>query len=220
MSMSRKTLKLVQKSLPQLRLCKDKLVLPPTEHIVRGFIFERTPYKGTFYLWSWVSPLFRVTLDYSTRIPKGEDVHLSKEKPDESAAVITSIVSANLASLESMRTPRDFLDHISWMIGNDTSNFLFDLAVTYFLVGRYDEALLTLRETSEAAERTAAGFFKAGRPNSRVIAKMNELRGTTDDFAAAVRSDPRAAAEIVSNWERKNIEKFDLAATVAEPTQC
>jgi hypothetical protein len=219
MSMSRTVLKLVQKSLPQLRLCQDKLVLPPTGHVVRGFMFERTPYKGTFYLWSWVSPLFRVTLDYSTRIPKGEDVQLSKERPEESAAMIMAIVSANLGCLESMRTPRDFLDHISWMIGNDTPNFLFDLAVTYFLLGRHDEALLTLRETSEAAERTAAGFVQAGYPNSRVIPKMNELRGTAEHFARAVRSNPPAAAEIVRNWERKNIEKFDLAATVAEPTQ-
>jgi hypothetical protein len=219
MSISRTALKLVQKSLPQLRLCKDKLVLPPTEHIVRGFMFERTPYKGIFYLWSWVSPLFRVTLDYSERIPKGEDVHLSKEKPSETAAVITSIVSANLARLESMRTPRDFLDHISWMIGNDTANFLFDLAVTYFLVGRYREALLTLRETADAAERTAEGFVQAGNRNTAIIAKMRELRDRAEFFATAVRSDQAAAAEIVSNWELKNIEKFDLSATVAESTQ-
>src|SRR5690242_10850305 len=99
MSMSRTALKRVQKSLPQLRLCKDKLVLPPTGHVVRGFMLDGTPYKGTFYLWNWVSPLFRVTLDYSTRMPG--DVHLSKEKPGESETAITGIVSGRLAYLES-----------------------------------------------------------------------------------------------------------------------
>jgi hypothetical protein len=219
MSMSRTALKLVQKSLPQLRLCQDKLVLPPTEHVVRGFMFERTPYKGTFYFWRWVSPLFRVTLDYSNRIPKGDFVKLSKENPGESAAAVTSIVLANLTHLESMRTPRDFLDHISWMIRNDTPIFLFDLAVTYFLVGRYDEALLKLRETADAAERTAEGFIKARNPNTAIVAKMRELRDRAERFSIAVRSDQTAAVETVSDWERKNIEKFDLAATVAKPTQ-
>lgn len=219
MSMSRRALKQVQKSLPQLHLCEDKLVLPPTEHVVRGFMLERTPYKGTFYLWRWISPLFRVTLDYSTRIPKGEYVSLSRERPQESAVTLTNIVSADLASLENMRSPRDFLDHISWMIGNKTPNFLFDLAVTYFLLRRYPETLRALRETTEAAERTAEGFVRAGYSGNPVIATMYELRDRADSFSAAVRSDHLAAAEIVSNWERKNIEQFDLAGSVVKPLQ-
>lgn len=219
MSMSRRALKQVQKSLPQLSLCKDKLILPPTEHIIRGFMLERTPYKGTFYLWRLISPLFRVTLDYSTRIPKGEYVSLSREEPHESAIALTNIVSADLACLEAMRSPRDFLDHISWMIGNDTANFLFDLAVTYFLLQRYPEALRTLRETTEAAERTAQGFVKAGYSDSPVIATMHALRDRAETFSAAVRSDLSGAAEIVSGWERRNIERFDLAGSTAKPLQ-
>jgi hypothetical protein len=127
--------------------------------------------------------------------------------------------SADLACIENMRSPSDFLDHISWMIDNDTAHFLFDLAVTYFLLRRYPEALRTLRETTQAAERTAQGFVKAGYSDSPVIATMHALRDRAETFSAAVTSDQSAAAEIVSGWERRNIERFDLAGSVAKPLQ-
>ena len=179
-------------------------------------MFERTPYKETFYLWRLVAPLNRATLDYSTRVPKGAYVHLSKESPRELAAAIAKIVSENIPYLESIQAPRDFLDHISWMIGNDSPLFLFDLAVTYFLVGRYHEALLALRETSMEAERTILGFKRSSDSDSPVIVKMDQLRRTADDFAAAVQSNPSAATEIVRDWERKNIALLDLANTMLE----
>jgi hypothetical protein len=43
---------------------------------------------------------------------------------------------------------------------------------------------------------------------------MNELRRTADDFAAALKSNPAVAAEMVRGWERTNITQFDLAGTV------
>jgi hypothetical protein len=217
--MSRRTLELVQKSLPHLCLCKNKLVLPPTAHVVRGFVFERTPYKETFYLWRLVAPLFHITLDYSTRIPRGEHVHLSRESPHEPAAVIAKIVSENLSYLETVQTPRDFLDHISWMIGNDSPKFLFDLAMTYFMVGRYHECFLALREASEEAERAISGYKRTSDFDGPVISRMREIRRMVDDFAAALRSRPAAAAEILADRERRNVAHYGLTETMLKPPQ-
>ncbi len=213
MSMSRTALKLVQKSLPQLHLCKSILVLPPTQRLVRGYQFERTQLKGTFYLWRRVTPLFRVTLSYSTRIAGGYHVYLSKENPHESAAEITRVISEDLPNLEKVRTPSDFLAHVSWMIGNDSPIFLFDLALTYFLVGRCDDALLTLEQSVASMERLDAGkeqsyFYCPSIPHREVF------RSTAEAFAAALRSSPARAAEIISDWERRNIAQYGLEETI------
>jgi len=76
MSMQRKTLRLIQPRLKGTRLCKDVLVVLPTEHLLRGFLFERTPYKEMHYLWRVITPLYHpanhIYLDYSKRLSKGE----------------------------------------------------------------------------------------------------------------------------------------------------
>jgi hypothetical protein len=219
MSMSRKALKLVQNALPQLRLCKDMLVLPPTEHILRAFSFERTPYKGTFYLWRVVLPLYRFEsrkiLSYSKRIPRGTYVHLSRQAPDQSAAEITRIISEDIPKLDPIRTPLDFLDLVGWTIGNDKPSFLLDLAVTYFLIGRHHEALLGLYETSAEAEKRIAHCIDTSGPNDPLVERLTEIRRVADCLAGDIRSDPRRATEMIRDWERKNIAQFDLGETVS-----
>ena len=85
MSISRKTLTLVQRVLPSL--CLSMLVMPPTQNILRAYHFERTPYKGQFYLWRIVMPLYRpaedLLLNYSDRLAEGELLQLSQDIADE-----------------------------------------------------------------------------------------------------------------------------------------
>src|SRR5262249_22056230 len=50
-SIQRETLRLIQSTLKGTRLCKDVLVVLPTEHLLRGFVFERTLHKETYCLW-------------------------------------------------------------------------------------------------------------------------------------------------------------------------
>lgn len=57
MSIQRKTLQLVRGNLKGTRLCKDVLVVLPTEHLLRGFVFERTLVKEMYYLWRVIMPL-------------------------------------------------------------------------------------------------------------------------------------------------------------------
>jgi len=216
MSMSRKALKLVQKTLPRLRLCKDMLVLPPTEHILRAYLFERTPYKETFYLWRVVLPLYRFNshriLNYSYRIPKGAYVRLSKEAPEQTAVEVTRIIAEDLGKLEMIRGPLDFLDHVGWMIGNDAPAFMLDLAVTYFLVGRYHEAMSTLGEIPQQADKLIAWYG----PGHRGSAYFAEIRRVAVRLAKDIRSDPAAAAHMISEWERVNIATLELADTISE----
>ena len=222
MSMSRKALKLVQKVLPQLRVCNDKLVLPPTEHILRAYKFERTPYKEQFYLWRLVLPLYRYhrrqTLEYSMRIPRGARVRLSRDVPDETAAGISRIIAEDISNLEIIRTPRDFLTHVSWMIGNDRPSFLLDLAVTYFLVERSDEALATLSQTVAETEKLLAHDSKKSRPDDALVERLTEIDRVACQLAGDIRSDPQRATETVREWERTNIAQLGLGESMVNAT--
>jgi hypothetical protein len=217
--MSRKALKIVQKALPRLRLCKDVLVLPLTEHILRGYTFERTPYKETFYLWRVVLPLYRfnsrLILNYSHRIPKGDYVRLSKDAPDQSAVEVTRIISDDLPKLEVIRDPRDFLDYVGWMIGNDTPGFMLDLAVTYFLIGRYPEAVLTLGEIPAAVDNVIS-LYERG---SEGFEHFSNMRQIAMQLAQDIRVNSAAAMKTISDRERKNSAELQLADTMAEAIQ-
>jgi hypothetical protein len=216
MSMSRRTLALVQKALPQLRLCKDILALPPTKHIVRGYMLDRTAYSGNFYLWRLVLPLYRFTsrlvLNYSSRIPDGEYVHLSKAKPRQSADEVTRIILDDIPKLDPIREPGDFLDCVDWMIGNASPAFLLDLGVTYFLVGRSHEAVSVLSEVAAEVDKSLSMYERG----SEGFEHFSRMRGVAAQLVQDIRSDPAAAARMIAEWERKNIAEFELADTLAE----
>ncbi len=84
MSRSKRIFGLIKKELPGVELCKDMLVVLPTEHVLRGFLIETTTERDRIYLWRVVTPLHRpmrsVLLDYSTRIPEGgPDVYVRRD---------------------------------------------------------------------------------------------------------------------------------------------
>jgi hypothetical protein len=125
MSISRRSLKIVERSLNGLSLCKRILVVTPTDHILRGFLLERTPYKSTYYLWVVIAPLYRpmhgISLDYSTRLLGGEYIQISDEEITLSAEYIADVIANGpLDQARRIRGPKEFLEHISWMIGNTT----------------------------------------------------------------------------------------------------
>src|SRR5258705_9084034 len=118
MSRSRSLFRLIQKSMPDLVLCKDMLVIPPTEHVVRGFLLEATSQRERVYLWKVTTPLLRpmrrVILNYSDRISKGEpNLYIRKDSFEESAENIRNIISDDVEYLRSIRHPHDFLRHAS-----------------------------------------------------------------------------------------------------------
>lgn len=195
------------------------LVLPPTKRILRAYEFERTPYKETFYLWRIVLPLYRydsrLVLNYSKRIPNGAYVHLSRGEPEQSAAEVTRIISDDIPKLDAIREPRDFLDCIGWMIGNNNPGFLLDLAATYFLVGRCHEALSALSEIPAEVEKSLSVY----EPGSVGFEHFTKMRAVAVQLAQEIRADPAAARQRINDWEQRNIAEFALTETLAEPAQ-
>jgi hypothetical protein len=170
MSIKLKTLRLIQRRLKGTQLCKDVLVVLPTEHILRGFAFERTLSKDMYYLWRVITPLYMpanlLFLDYSKRISKGGYLRLTREGLDETAERIASIMSpGHLGYLRRVRGPKEFLKHVGWMAGNTTLNFRVDLALTYYLLGNADQCIKILeglppRGLASSISRTHRSFLQ------------------------------------------------------------
>ncbi len=201
MSRSKKIFAMIKKGLPGVELCRDMLVVPPTEHIVRGFLIENTTEKGRVYLWRVVTPLHRpmrsVILDYSDRIPQtGEDVYVN-DTSEDSANTIREIIGEHLEYLRSVRRPQDFLRHVDWMIGNSSINFRFDLALTYYRVGDFGQCQDILRVLDLDVDKLDP---KRRMPIDQLIKQA----------ADQIESDPSAFGRLLDAWENGNIERLGL----------
>ena len=200
-----KTLRLIQRRLKGTQLCKDVLVVLPTEHILRGFLFERTLSKDMYYLWRVITPLYMpanpIFLDYSKRLPKSRYFPLTRETLDETAAHIASIMSpGHLSYLRRVRGPKEFLKHVGWMAGNTTLNFRVDLALTHYLLGNVDECVKILERLP--LEDLPPPF------RVHIVPFFTELRTSPADAAARLQA-----------WERENVERLGLAETMIGDVQ-
>jgi hypothetical protein len=205
MGIQRKTLQLIERRLKGTQLCKDVLVVLPTEHILRGFAFERTLSKDMYYLWRVITPLYMpanlLFLDYSKRISKGGYLRLTREGLDETAERIASIMSpGHLGYLRRVRGPKEFLKHVGWMAGNTTLNFRVDLALTHYLLGNVDECVKILERLP--LEDLPPPF------RVHIVPFFTELR-----------TRPAAAAARLQAWERENVERLGLAETMSGAAQ-
>jgi hypothetical protein len=207
MTMSGKALKLIQRSFSDLHLCKDMLVIPPTDHIIRCFSFERTPYKGLFYFWRVVLPLYTqwpvITLRYSKRLAKGNYVDLSESELEQSIEDLVRIISGGeLDDLRAIRGPQEFLDRFggpSVVEGFTPMISPFDAALTYYLVGNIPFCL-------DLLDDFASEDLHPGRVDVRLSAR---------DLARAMRIDPSAGEKRIKALEEINIERFALGPTVS-----
>jgi hypothetical protein len=205
MSIRRKTLQLIQRRLKGTQLCKDCLVVLPTDHILRGFVFERTLVKEMYYLWRVITPLYKpanpIFLTYSDRISKGGYFRLTREALDETAEHIASIMSpGHLSYLRRVRGPKEFLKHVGWMAGNTMLNFRVDLALTHYLLGDVDQCIKILEHLP--LEDLPPPF------RVHIVPFFTELR-----------TSPADAASRLQAWERENVERLGLAETVISAVQ-
>jgi hypothetical protein len=199
MSIKRKTLQLIQRRLKGTQLCKDVLVVLPTEHILRGFLFERTLSKDMYYLWRVITPLYKpanpVFLTYSKRLSKSRYFRLTRETLDETAEHIASIMSpGHLGYLRRVRGPKEFLKHVGWMAGN--TSFRVDLALTHYLLGNVDQCIKILERLP--LENLPPPF------RVHIVPFFTELR-----------TSPANAASRLQAWERENVERLGLAETMS-----
>ena len=192
MSISGRALKHLERSCNGLRLCKDMLVVSPTDHIFRGFMFERTPYKGLFYFWRFVSPLYTpiMTLRYGKRLAELAYIDLGEAAFEQSVRDLReNIVRGELDDLRSIRDPRAFLDRFGGASVNEGYTPLihpFDAALTYYMVGN-------VRFCLEILDDFAGEDLTLGRVDIHLAAR---------DLARKMRIDPSAGAAELRSLEK------------------
>jgi hypothetical protein len=207
-TMSGTALKLLQKSISDLCVCKDMLVVPPTDHIIRCFQFERTPYKGLFYFWRVVLPLYAqwpvVTLGYSKRLAKGDYIDLSEPELEQSIERLVQIIlQGELDDLRALRHPKEFLDRFgggSINEGYTPMIYPFDAALTYYLVGNIPLCL-------DALDDFACEDLHEG---------MVDVHLSARDLARDIRIDPSAGDKKIQALEKINTERFALGPTMSD----
>jgi hypothetical protein len=207
MTVSGKVLKRLQKSFSDLHLCKDMLVITPTEHIIRCFLFERTPYKGLFYFWRVVLPLYTqwpvITLSYGERLAEGGYIDLGDSQIERSVQNLVEILSqGELEDLRAVRGPQEFLARFGGASVNEGFTPLispFDAALTYYLVGNVPFCV-------DILDDFASEDLRPGRVDIQLSAR---------DLAREMRVDPSAAGRKINALEQINVERFSLGATLA-----
>lgn len=202
MSIQRETLRLIQSDLKDTRLCGDVLVVLPTEHLLRGFVFERTLEKEMYYLWRVVMPLYRpantIILNYSKRILKGEKFRLARPGLSQTAQRIAAVMSpGHLGYLRRVRGPKEFLRHVNWMTGNTMVNFKMDLALTHYMLGNLSGCIKIFESIPLESLPPTLG--------AHLVPFVTELRTSPEDAAYRVQS-----------WERENIERLGLAESMID----
>jgi hypothetical protein len=183
------------------------LVIRPMERIVRGFVFERTPYKGLFYFWRFILPLYTpipiLRLREGDRLLKGEYVDLGETHYDHSLQNLIEVISqGELDDLRSVRRPEDFLRRFGGpgrAEGVTPMIFAFDAALTFYLIGESSLCIDILEEF--ASEDMSRGSV--------------DLRLAARHLAREMRADPFAAERYIKAIEHANIDRYGLGPAVS-----
>jgi hypothetical protein len=205
MNRSKKIFALVERSLPGVALCKDMLVVLPTEHILRGFLLETTTERDRVYLWRVVTPLYRpissVILNYSDRIPERGEVYINRDAYEKSAEAIHAVISGrHIEYLQGIRHPQDFLRHASWIGDGSPILSRVDRALTYYLIGNVPQSIQSLRALEEEVDQLDAR-------------RQEYLRPLLKQVVHEIDVNPAGLTALLSEWENQNIERLGLQAS-------
>jgi hypothetical protein len=188
--------------MPDLVLCKDMLVIPPTDHLVRGFLVEATSQRERVYLWKVVTPLLRpinsVILSYSDRISGNKpDLYVRNDAFEKSAENIRTIISEHVEYLRGIRHPDDFLRHASWVVDGSPVLARFDQALMHYVIGNVQQAVEALR----ALDKEVDGWD--ARRKEYVEPLLKQLLREID-------IDPLRPTALLAEWEQQNVERLGL----------
>jgi hypothetical protein len=149
---------------------KDMLIIKPTKHIVRGFLFERTPVKGSFYLWGLVFPLFclahnAISLNYSYR-PRSKGtgpLMVDVNCDDETISNLSKILESDCVPyLSKIADLGPFLHELEPANMNLRVNMDLDFAIAHCIAGDFEtgkaslQTLLESKSTSSILPRVQA----------------------------------------------------------------
>ncbi len=206
MTMSGNALKRIEGSFSGLRLCKYRLIVCPTDHIIRFFVFERTPYKGLFYFWRVVLPLYTPypfeTLGCGERLARSDYIDLSEAELERSVARLTGIIAQReLDDLRSIFSPQDYLDRFGGPAADDgytpRIGALYS-AFAYYLTGRIQLCIDILDDFGGKDIRPHDADHHL---SARALAKE-------------MRRDPAAGGRRMRELEIATIKRFALAPTM------
>ena len=202
MSRSKRLFRLIQRDLPGLVLCKDTLVVPPTEHIVRGFLLETTSQKERVYLWKVITPLLRpmssVILTYSERISgTEEELYIRRDAFEQSAENVRNIISGHIDYLRGIRQPHDFLRHASWVVDGAPLLQRFDHALIHYLVGNERQSVEALRALDKEVDRWDAR-------------RQDYIGPLLKQVVREIDTNPAGLTALLEEWENQNIERLGL----------
>ena len=205
MSAAKRVLRKLQQTVPGSCLCKDVLVLSPMEHIIRGFLFDRTVLKGRYYFWKFAMPLYDpeslIILSYGLRIPNDETFQISEENEDEVTEKIRKIIAdGHLSDLRSVAKPGDFLEHMHHVPGFRARAFTIDVALTKYMMGE-------ARECKDILEKELAI------DDGMTLSPQAKAAGALLDD---LKKNPENARRRIEGWERANIEKLGLAKAMGK----
>jgi hypothetical protein len=202
MSRSKRLFKWIQRRLPELLLCKDMLVVPPTEHLVRGFLLEATSERDRVYLWKVVTPLLRplrtVILSYSDRIQGEEpELYIRRDAFEQSAEKVRDIISGHIEYLRGIRRPHDFLRHAGWVVEGSPLLQRFDQALIHYIIGNVQQSVKVLRALDKEVDSWDARRQEyIGPLLKRVVQEVDK--------------DPAGVRPLLEQWENENVERLGL----------
>jgi hypothetical protein len=202
MSRGKRIFRSIAKRLPGVVLCKDVLVVRPTEHLVRGFTIETTSTRDRVYLWRVVTPLYRpirsIILDYSERIPEKQPIYLNRDDYEKSADDILAIIAGpHIDYLQKIRRLQDFLRHTSWIVDGSPALNRLDHALTHCLIGNTRYAIDVLRAVDREVDRWDA-------------ARQEYLQPLLKQLMRQIDEDPAGLTALLNKWENENFERHGL----------
>lgn len=146
-----------------------------------------------------------VILDYSNRIRgTGEDVYINPNAYKESAEKIGVFIREHLEYLRNVRHPEDFLRHVGRMIGNPSISLRFDLALTYYRLGK-------VRQTEHIVR---ALDLEVDQLDPKMRLPFHDI---VKHVAREMVSNPTALADLLDEWENRNVETLGLQSSRPAP---
>lgn len=140
-------------------------------------------------------------LNYSTIIgPRGDWLTIEADKIQDAADRVTGyILDGHFEYLQRLGGPEEFMEHISWMIGNTTDQFLFDYAMTQYMLGNHAACLTSLQAMK--------GNEPTGMPRPNIFTCSKEI-------IPKLKTSPSEVTEMVRQFEKANVEQFALEPTM------
>jgi hypothetical protein len=196
---ARPALKLLHQALPGLHANRDCLIVPPTDHLLRCFLFADGLERDRFYVWSTIVPLYRpaplLIGNYGRRLLGDEKVSMKDaDLPRTVELVRAAILNEGMTFLEEFRTPGDFAKKIDWKRLPQTPNYRLDLALSHYWAGDIERCL-------EIVDQVAATAWRPMWEN-----RVQEVQALAEEL----RTSPSAAKARIARWEATSIRSLRL----------